>query len=123
MPLYSFPEDASLAYINLTCIQASGGDALILLVSFWIVTILMKSREWLLLLTPYRIGLFIVPGIIITVVFEAMATGTLNRWVYSDEMPIIPVIGTGLSPFLQWVILPPFVLWLVNRHLRKEANH
>jgi hypothetical protein len=27
-------------------------------------------------------------------------------WAYSDRMPVVPVIGTGLSPLLQWVVVP-----------------
>lgn len=30
----------------------------------------------------------------------------LNRWAYTDAMPLIPGIGIGLSPFLQITLLP-----------------
>jgi hypothetical protein len=29
-----------------------------------------------------------------------------GAWAYRDTMPVIPVIGMGLSPFLQWIIVP-----------------
>jgi len=32
-------------------------------------------------------------------------------------MPVIPLLGVGLSPLLQWVVLPPIVVWFVRRQL------
>ena len=34
-----------------------------------------------------------------------------GSWAYSDLMPVVPVIGTGLAPLLQWVIVPTLALW------------
>jgi hypothetical protein len=33
-------------------------------------------------------------------------------------MPIVPWIRVGLLPALQWLLLPPLVLWFVRRQLR-----
>lgn len=41
-------------------------------------------------------------------------------WHYSDLMPRLPFLGTGLSPVLQWLILPLFVVSLVHRQLRSR---
>ena len=32
-------------------------------------------------------------------------------------MPVIPGIGVGLSPLLQWIILPLLLVWFVRRQL------
>jgi hypothetical protein len=32
-------------------------------------------------------------------------------------MPRLPVIGTGLLPLLQWLVIPPLVLWFVRRQI------
>ncbi len=40
-----------------------------------------------------------------------------ETWAYSDLMPVAPVIGTGLSPLLQWVAVP----WLAL-HLARPAG-
>ena len=29
-----------------------------------------------------------------------------QTWAYSDLMPVVPVIDTGLSPLLQWIVIP-----------------
>jgi hypothetical protein len=32
-------------------------------------------------------------------------------------MPTVPLLGTGLAPFLQWLVLPPLVVGIVARQL------
>ncbi len=58
---------------------------------------------------------FLAMGLVITIIFELLATGPLNRWEYSELMPT--VIGVGVSPVGQWVILPLIQLWFVKRQI------
>jgi len=58
---------------------------------------------------------FLAIGLVITIVFELLATGPLNRWAYSESMPTI--LGVGVSPVAQWVILPLIQLWFVKRQI------
>ena len=50
-------------------------------------------------------------------VLEPLATGPLGRWAYAEGMPVVPLLGVGLSPALQWILLPPLVAWFVRRQL------
>ncbi|MBL1320423.1 MAG: hypothetical protein COA63_005100 [Methylophaga sp.] len=118
MPFFKFSAEISANDLNLACLQASMGDALILIIMFWFTAMLLKSRKWIFHLTVYRIGLFLLPGIGITIAFEYLATGSLDRWVYSDLMPTLPFIGTGIVPLLQWFTLPLLVLWIIRRQLK-----
>ena len=52
-----------------------------------------------------------------TVLMEWLATGSLNRWAYADSMPIVPFLGIGLLPALQWLLLPPLVVWFTRRQI------
>lgn len=54
-------------------------------------------------------------GLVATIIFEALATGALERWVYNDAMPRLPIVGTGLLPVIQWLVIPPLVIWFVRR--------
>ena len=63
------------------------------------------------------IAIFLGVGVVVTIIFEALATGMLERWAYNDAMPRLPVLGTGLLPLLQWLALPPLVLWFVRRQI------
>lgn len=117
MPLFEVGPEVSLIEVNLVCIQASIGDAVMLMIAFWILAVFFKSRRWLFHLSIPRVGLFLVPGITMTILLEALATGPLQRWTYGDLMPILPVIGTGIAPIIQWIIVPPLVLSLVRKQL------
>jgi hypothetical protein len=97
------------------CTQASIGDALISLLSFWAAAGVIRSRRWFLSLTPLSVLIYWAMGVAITIVLEWLATGPLDRWQYSAAMPRIPALGTGLLPLLQWTLLPAVVLFLVKR--------
>ncbi|KAA0686145.1 MULTISPECIES: hypothetical protein [Azospirillum] len=100
------------------CTRATLGDAAIMLVAFWFVALLAGSRRWILSPSGRQILVFIAVGVAITVLFELLATHVLDRWQYAGAMPVTPVLGIGLSPLAQWIVLPPLVVWFVRRHLR-----
>jgi hypothetical protein len=56
-------------------------------------------------------------GVLITILMEWLATQVLSRWAYAESMPVIPLLRVGLAPLLQWVVLPPIVVWFVRRQL------
>lgn len=62
----------------------------------------------------------------ITVLLERLAivSNDPNRgWRYATAMPIVPVLEIGLTPFLQWVILPLLLVWFVKRQLAGARSH
>ena len=38
-----------------------------------------------------------------------------QNWAYSDLMPVVSVIDTGLSPLLQWIVVPLAGFWFAHR--------
>lgn len=100
------------------CTQAAVGDAAMTLVAFWVVSAAAATREWVLRPTRRQVAAFVLTGLSLTAVFEWLATGVLERWTYTDAMPTLPLLGTGLLPLLQWTLLPPLILWFVGRQLR-----
>jgi hypothetical protein len=55
--------------------------------------------------------------VVITIVMERLSTGPLGRRAYAERMPIVPLVDVGLSPLLQWIVLPPLIVWFVRRQL------
>jgi hypothetical protein len=104
------------------CTQATFGDAGIALAAFWVAAIVARTRSWILQPRKSDIVLFLGIGVVVTVIFEALATGTLERWAYTDAMPRLPLLGTGLLPLLQWLALPPLILWFVRRQIYPGPN-
>lgn len=117
MPFYQIPAEFSHLDITRNCTLATVGDVGILLAAFWAVAIISKSRQWFHQPSRWQSSSFILVGVVITVVFEALATGVLGRWKYAALMPTLPLLGTGLLPLFQWMLIPPIVIWFVKRQL------
>ena len=96
------------------CLQAAAGDAVMIVIAFAVVTIGVRDRTWMLRPRFGPLGAF---------AFLAAAQGLalewvslrLERWTYGPAMPVEPIFGLGLTPILQWLILPLAVLWAVGR--------
>jgi len=100
-----------------SCTLATLGDSVIALVAYWAVAGWARSRAWVLRPTLARLAAFVTVGVVITVVVERLATGVFERWAYAESMPVVPILRVGLLPLLQWVVVPPTVVWFVRRQL------
>ena len=99
------------------CSLAAVGDVAITLVAFWVVVAVARTRTWVLRPSAMQVVIFTITGIVVTVIAERVAVEKLHMWAYADRMPTLPLLGTGLLPLLQWMILPPLVVWFVKRQL------
>lgn len=99
------------------CTSATFGDVGFAMTAFWLTSLLAKNRLWFLKPSTSQMLLFIGVGIALTVGFEYYYTNISLRWTYSELMPLIPPFGTGLSPLLQWLIIPVLVLWFTKRQI------
>lgn len=105
----------------ITCTRATVGDALITLIAFWAMTAIWRDRWWFMRANALQVTVFAGIGLLITVVLEHLATRSTHAlwgWRYSDIMPVVPGIGVGLTPLLQWLVLPPLVVWFSRRQLQ-----
>ncbi len=98
-------------------IHCTLGDVIITIGSFWLVSILSRNRRWFLMLNRLSFIGFIIVGIVYTLFSEWLNVHIFRSWGYNESMPIIPLIGVGLTPFFQWIIVPPAVILLVRHHL------
>lgn len=117
MPFFQISSEFSCLDMVRNCTLATVGDIGISLTAFWLVAVVSKSRQWFRQPRWWQLSNFILVGVVITVIFEALATGVLDTWEYADIMPILPFFGTGLLPLLQWLLIPPIIIWFVKRQL------
>lgn len=99
------------------CIQATFADTGIIVVSFWLVAWIGGGRNW-----PLRSGIvqivgFTSVGSVTTIVLEILPSHVWDRWSYTKSMLVIPILDVGVTPFLQWVLLPPLTIWFVRRQV------
>lgn len=97
------------------CLKATFGDLAIALTAFWCAAFAGKGRGWVAKTGTLAPAVFFAIGLLTTVGLEYFNTEMTDRWAYDGSMPVLPVLGTGLSPILQWVFVPMFVLWYMRR--------
>ncbi len=123
-PLFAGMASAPYTDVIRGCSQATVGDMVILLLAYALVALLARNRRWVLAPSSRQLALFIAIGVCITAVIEWLATHGLwiGSWTYSPAMPVVPGVGIGLSPLLQWLVLPLLVVWFVRRQLAERGN-
>lgn len=94
----------------LVCTQATIGDVGFALTAFWITATFRRSRRWILSPSVGDVLLFLAVGLVLTIAFEYYYVEVTHRWTYAAWMPLLPPLGTGLSPFIQWILVPLLVL-------------
>lgn len=109
------------------CFWASLVDALVILLLYGLLAAWYRDFFWVEHLNWKAAALLVLSGALIAVGFElwAFETGT---WAYSEKMPVIPFLQTGLAPLLQMMLLPLLTLCLVKRliksgYLNKKTSH
>jgi hypothetical protein len=114
-----FKNMPSLAHWDgvIQCTRAALGDAVIALLAFWLVAAATRRRKWIRRPSGTTLAAFVAIGLIVTIALEYWATQIGGRWEYAEQMPRLPLLGTGLAPLLQWVLIPPLVVWLVRRQI------
>ena len=84
------------------------GDVLIALAMFALAGIALRRAEWPAS-RPWAGGIIVVIGAMaFTAWSEWYNVYRAGNWSYTASMPMI--FGIGLSPLLQWLILPPVVV-------------
>lgn len=68
-----------------------------------------------------QIGLYLVIGIVITAIAEFINISVLHRWEYGPAM--LRLLGFGVTPLAQWIIVPVLILWLARRVRSVYARH
>ena len=118
-PLFDRMADASHWQATIACSLATVGDAVIMLVAYWIVSAYSGDRGWIVVPRTAQIALFVAVGVTVTVAIERLVLEGLwiHQWRYSASMPVLPGIDVGLSPVLQWLLLPPVVIWFSRRQM------
>jgi hypothetical protein len=118
--LYTLWNEAEPAYIAFSVVHCTLGDVLIGTCALLLALILGREAS----VAEWRWGriaiLTMILGVGYTVFSEWMNITILRSWTYSEAMPRLKLAGIdiGLSPLLQWLLLPPLALRLARRVTR-----
>jgi hypothetical protein len=99
-------------------VWATIGDVLYTVAAFGFIALLKRSLAWLEHADAWDYASISATGMFIATFVESKALA-FGRWYYLDAMPIVPVLGIGLSPLAQMVILLPISFVLTRVLLRR----
>jgi hypothetical protein len=114
-PYYEFYGSPSLAAKINDLTHCTFGDGVIILFSGWAVSALVRSRDWVLHPTWKLAFLFTSIGLLITLVIETYRVNISK--VYGVSVLAVPILGMSSLAVIQWIILPPFILYLARRQM------
>lgn len=115
LPLYSLWSEASPVAMAHALVHCTLGDLLIGVGALMSALILLRAgphRQW-----RWRqiLSATIVLGLAYTTFSEWINTAIRLRWAYSDLMPMLSILPIGLSPLLQWLLVPGAAFLLAVR--------
>ena len=115
IPLYR-NSSYDIAHV-LFCALASIADTIMVLLIYLGLAAIFEDLFWVKHLRLTRIVIVILIGGTGAVLSE-MRHLSLGSWAYDDSMPVLPVFNVGISPLLQFMILPVLIYLLSFYHLR-----
>lgn len=106
MPLYTIWREGTWGEIAFAALHCTGGDILIATASLVLALVVAGQPGWPQ--ESYRrvVMITVALGLGYTVFSEWLNLEVRQAWAYSDLMPTLPWLGTGLSPVLQWLVVP-----------------
>ena len=97
------------------CARAAGWDVLISATAYLAAALATRSVLWPRQRMRWPIAIYFLVGLGITIALERWAVFA-GRWQYREAMPTIA--GIGLTPLLQWILIPAVILLIARRVMR-----
>lgn len=115
LPLYTIWSTGTTEEIVFAAIHCTGGDVLIAMSALIGSLMMIGTPSWPI--TRYRpvVALTLITGLSYTIFSEWLNIEIRGAWAYSEIMPVVPIIDAGLSPLMQWIVLPLAGFWWARR--------
>lgn len=110
-PLYTLWDAGSAGEIAFAALHCTAGDVLIgggALTLALITTRAGPPETWRFAPIAVMTMMFAASY---TIFSEWMNVEWRESWAYAAAMPTLPVLGTGVAPLLQWLVVPIVALW------------
>jgi hypothetical protein len=122
LPLYTIWVMGRLRDKIVAVAHCTAGDVAIAMVTLLASLALFGTASWPRERLVAVAATATLAGIAYTTYSEWLNTEVLRNWAYSDLMPRVPGLGVGLSPLLQWTVLPPLAFWTLGRTSRSRPR-
>ena len=112
VPLYTISRDPEFARIAVAVLHCTAGDGLIALASYVIAGAVLRDANWTLSRPGAGAAITALLAVTFTIYSEWRNVYEIGAWAYLPDMPL--VFGIGLTPLLQWVVIPPAATFLLR---------
>ena len=121
LPLYTLWRTGTPREIAFALIDCTGGDILITTLTLAAAAALARLFYW----RPFgwrMVFTAIALGAGYTIFSEWLNVEIRRSWSYTAAMPVVPFLGTGLTPLLQWLIVPGMALAVTGYRYRRARR-
>jgi hypothetical protein len=126
LPLYTLWQMGTPGEKLFAVVHCTLGDLLIALAALTLGLVLAGHSDWPLRRFAVVAALMLAFGLGYTVFSEWLNIVVRRSWAYSSLMPVVSFfgLGIGLSPLLQWLVVPTLAIYAARRAGReKRAAH
>jgi hypothetical protein len=117
LPLYTLWRTGTPREIVTALIHCTGGDILITTITLAVATAFARLFRWRAF-GGRMVFTAIILGAAYTVFSEWLNVEIRRSWSYTAAMPVLPLFGTGLTPLLQWLVVPGLAFAIIARRHR-----
>lgn len=124
LPLYTIWKMGTAREQAFAVLHCTAGDVLIALSSLTLALLLAGNERWPWSRFVTVAALAVTFGIAYTAFSEWLNVVVRGTWAYSEYMPVVAVAGfrLGISPILQWIIVPACALAIARRFARRSRK-
>lgn len=115
LPLYTIWQEGTTEEIVFAAVHCTGGDILIAMSALIGSLIVAGDHTWPIARYRTVAALTVATGLAYTIFSEWLNIEIRGAWAYADLMPVVPIIDAGLSPLLQWIVIPLAGFWWGRR--------
>jgi len=120
LPLYTIYYETDLQTIAYAVAHCTLGDVLIALSSYLFAAATTRSWDWPVDRAVPGAAVAVVAGLTYTALSEWLNVSVRGSWAYAPAMP--QLFGLGLSPLLQWLVLPVLGLFMFRVLVRQMID-
>ena len=106
LPLYTIWRSGTSREVAFAVFHCTIGDLMIATLSLIMALVCFGGGAWPRERFTPVMAVTLAIGVGYTVYSEYLNTVVRKTWAYSELMPTLPLLGTGLAPLLQWIIVP-----------------
>lgn len=127
LPLYTIWYEGSTMEILFAVAHCTGGDVLIAGTALLGALLIAGDRRWPQARFRAVAAIAILGGLAYTIFSEWLNTEIRGSWAYTEAMPQLPLVGAGIAPLAQWIVVPLIAFWWAwsssRSQLPKETSY